>query len=140
MIPPRKQQMNKGPMPGPGPASRRRLLLRGFTFSMLSAEFFARYQLSPWLEARKAGHTGPIEGEKHCRRMARDMNASRRTARRPVPHVIPAPRAHEHTTVGRRRHIVDAGGPRCRQRPGLHRCAILCPQQVRPQAAQVGAR
>ena len=55
MIPPRKQQMNKGPMPGPGPASRRRLLLRGFTFSMLSAEFFVRYQALPWLAARKAG-------------------------------------------------------------------------------------
>lgn len=55
MIPPRKQQMNKGPMPGPGPASRRRLLLRGFTFSILSAEFFVRYQALPWLAARKAG-------------------------------------------------------------------------------------
>lgn len=55
MIPPRKHQMNKGPMPGPGPVSRRRLLWNGFKFNLLGARNFVQYQLLQWLASQRSG-------------------------------------------------------------------------------------
>jgi hypothetical protein len=55
MIPPRPQQMNKSPMPGPGQASRRRLLLKGLKFSLLAPVFFAKSQFVPWWKSLRSG-------------------------------------------------------------------------------------
>lgn len=54
MIPPRKHQMNKGPMPGPGPVSRRRLLWNGFKFNFAGVETFVRHQFARWFAAQRS--------------------------------------------------------------------------------------
>ncbi len=56
-------------MPGPGPASRRRLLLNGFRFSFAFSSSYIRFRLRPWWSALQSSRllrheSGPAKGAK----------------------------------------------------------------------------